>query len=361
MAIVPAEEISPPRRLNIGVVGIGRMGQRHALNILHHVPRANLLCVCSPAKSDLEWADKHLKPYGVQIYETFEEMIETPGLEAVVIASVTALHAKHTVESLERGIHVLCEKPVTTDLDELSKVIAKAESRPEVKVMVGFTRRFDGDYKYAREKVKAGDIGTPIVLRSQGCELLDKSGFFIQYAKVSGGIFVDSAIHDIDLTLSFFGDDVKPKALWATGTAAMHKELEEFHDADNAVGVVEFWGGKIAHYYHSRTTVHGYDNVTEIFGTNGKLSINAVPRKNRVEISDATGVRNEVTPSWIDRYEGAFVTELNEFTAAVLDNTELPMKLTTALTSLKIALGLQESLVTGKKIEFDEQGNRITP
>lgn len=108
-----------PKRLNIGVVGIGRMGQRHALNILHLVPRANLLCVCSPAKPDLEWADQHLKPYGVQIYETFEQMIETPGLEAVVISSATALHASQTLVCLERGIHVLCEKPITTDLDEV--------------------------------------------------------------------------------------------------------------------------------------------------------------------------------------------------------------------------------------------------
>jgi len=226
--------------------------------------------------------------------------------------------------------------------------------------MVGFCRRFDENYMQARKKVQAGEIGTPIVLRSQGCELLDKSGFFVQYAKVSGGIFVDTTIHDIDLTLSFFGEDIKPKALWATGIAAMHKELAEFNDADNAVGVVEFWGGKIAYYYHSRTTTHGYDNCTEIMGTAGKLSINLVPTMNRIQISDASGIRNEAMPSWSDRYEGAFVTELKDFTAAILDGTELPMKLTSAMTSLKIALALQESLVTGKKIEFDENGNKIT-
>lgn len=117
-----------PKKLNIGVVGIGRMGQRHALNILHLIPRANLLCVCSPAKADLEWADQHLKPYGVKIYPTFEEMIETPGLEAVVISSATALHATHSIESLERGIHVLCEKPITTDLDEVGVPLLHSSS-----------------------------------------------------------------------------------------------------------------------------------------------------------------------------------------------------------------------------------------
>jgi myo-inositol 2-dehydrogenase / D-chiro-inositol 1-dehydrogenase len=95
------------------------MGRRHAQNILRLVPRANLLCACSPAKPDLVWAAKHLKPYGVQVFTTFEEMIETPGLEAVIIASATEFHMQQTVAALDRGIHVLCEKPVCTSESEV--------------------------------------------------------------------------------------------------------------------------------------------------------------------------------------------------------------------------------------------------
>src|SRR5690242_5081295 len=91
-------------RLNVGVVGIGRMGRRHALNILRQAPRATLLCTCSPAEQDLVWADEHLKPYGVQIFATFAQMIQTPGLEAVIIASATEFHLEHTIAALDRGI-----------------------------------------------------------------------------------------------------------------------------------------------------------------------------------------------------------------------------------------------------------------
>jgi myo-inositol 2-dehydrogenase/D-chiro-inositol 1-dehydrogenase len=108
------------RKLNVGVVGIGRVGQRHALNILNQVPRANLLCACSPKESDLAWADKHLVPHGVQVYRTFEELIDTPQLEAVIVASLTSLHTEHTTAALDKGIHVLCEKPVCTSVDEVS-------------------------------------------------------------------------------------------------------------------------------------------------------------------------------------------------------------------------------------------------
>jgi myo-inositol 2-dehydrogenase / D-chiro-inositol 1-dehydrogenase len=89
-------------RLNVGVVGIGRMGQRHALNILRLVPRARLLCACSPAQPDLVWAEENLVPYGVKVYSTFEEMIETPGLEAVIVSSVTGLHMAHTTAARDR-------------------------------------------------------------------------------------------------------------------------------------------------------------------------------------------------------------------------------------------------------------------
>jgi myo-inositol 2-dehydrogenase/D-chiro-inositol 1-dehydrogenase len=235
----------------------------------------------------------------------------------------------------------------------------KVEAHPNTMVMVGFVRRFDENYRAALTKIRNGVIGSPIIVRSQGAEKLDKSGYFIEYARHSGGIFVDSVVHDIDLTLSFLGEDVQPKSLWATGLITHHHEMKDFQDADNAVGVVSFWDGRIAHYYHSRTTAHGYDNCTEIIGTEGKISINLVPNHNRLQVSNTAGIQQDATPSWIHRYEDAFVTELEQFTYAIREKKELPLKLSSAYTGLKIALALQESLVTGKKIDFDEHGERI--
>ncbi|GKT52864.1 nad binding rossmann fold-containing protein [Colletotrichum tofieldiae] len=348
------------KTLNVGVVGIGRMGQRHALNVQNLVPRAKLVCACSPAKADLLWADQHLKPHGVKVYATFEEMIETPGLEAVIISSITELHLPQTLAAFNKGIHVLCEKPICRSVTELETLCEHVESKPETRVMVAFCRRFDDSYQDAREKVKAGAIGRPFVFRSHGCEKLDQSPFFQQYLKNSGGIYFDSAIHDIDLSLMFLGEDSVPKSVSAVGTAAFFPDLAKTGDADNAVGVCEFWDGKIAHFYHSRSSSHGYDNVTEIFGTTGKLTVNSTPRKNRVEICDTDGfVKVEPTPSWYDRYISAFVVEANAFVDAVLDNKPLPIPLRSAVTSLRIATGLQESLRSGQKIYFSRQGQAM--
>lgn len=223
--------------------------------------------------------------------------------------------------------------------------------------MVGFMRRFDESYLEAYEKIQQGAIGRPIIVRSQGCEVTDDGPFFKKMFQNCGGIFIDSAIHDIDLSLRFLGEDSLPKSVSAVGVSVMHKDLEEIGDADNAIGVCEYWNGKIAYFYHSRTAKQGYDNPTEIFGTEGKLSVNLVPRSNAVELSDKDGyVKTGVTPGWYERYAMAFVREARDWVDALLDNKPMPVPLTSVLTSLRIATALQESLRTGKKIYFTREG-----
>jgi hypothetical protein len=82
---------------------------------------------------------------------------------------------------------------------------------------------------------------------------------------------------------------------------------------DRAVGVGEFYGGRIAYYYLSRITFHGYDNCTEIIGSEGKTSINLVANANRVQLSNIAGIQQDTTPGWIERYADAFVTEVEAF------------------------------------------------
>ncbi len=131
---------------------------------------------------------------------------------------------------------------------------------PSLKVICGFSRRFDASYRDAYDKLKAGVIGTPSVFRSQTCDKLDPSGFFVEYAQFSGGIFVDCSIHDIDLALWFFGDDSRVKSVSAIGITAVEPGLRKYNDRDNALGLVEFWGGKIAQLFCSRMMAAGQED-----------------------------------------------------------------------------------------------------
>lgn len=225
--------------------------------------------------------------------------------------------------------------------------------------MAGFSRRFDASYRDASDKIFQNKaIGSPFMVRSNTCDLRDETGFFVRYASRNGGIFVDCAIHDIDLSLWYLGNPI-PKACWAAGTLQHHPELKGLSDVDNAVGVVEFWGGKIAYFYCSRTQAHGHDVCTEITGTDGKIMVNVIPKQNNVVIADKLGMRHEVQPEYWQRFQDAFALEANEFVGAILDDKEVPVKLETGITVMKIGQGLQHALLTGEVVRFNESGERL--
>ncbi|KAF2113149.1 hypothetical protein BDV96DRAFT_151844 [Lophiotrema nucula] len=348
-----------PKKLQIAAAGLGRMGKRHALNFLDRTPRAELVAAFSPDPEELQWAEQHLKPYGVTLYDNYDKMIEQKGLDAVVIGTATSVHAEEAIKAIEKNLHVLCEKPLSTDVEVCKDVVAVAKKHPHLTFMCGFSRRFDASYRDAYKKVEEGLIGRPTILRSQTCDKHDPSGFFVDYAAWSGGVFVDMTVHDIDLTLWFFGDEIVPKSISAHGVVAVQPGLKKYNDYDNAVGIVEFYGGKIAYYYNSRMMAHGQEDVTEVIGTEGKVSINLNPQQNLVNVYTPAGITREIPPHYYGRFEYAFVAEANEFTAACLDGTRLPNKPRNAVKAVQIGAWLQEALVSGKQIHFDETGRRV--
>lgn len=161
-----------------------------------------------------------------------------------------------TIEAAETdNLTALLQSQAVVDAYRLSQV-----DNPKQKVICGFSRRFDASYRDAHQKMTSGMLGRTCVFRSQTCDMYDPSGFFVEYAQFSGGIFVDCSIHDIDLSLWFFGEDVAVKSVTAIGITALSEELNKYNDRDNALGVVEFYGGKIAQLFCSRMMAAGQED-----------------------------------------------------------------------------------------------------
>ncbi|KAK4547918.1 hypothetical protein LTR36_010637 [Oleoguttula mirabilis] len=347
------------RKLQVAISGLGRMGARHARHFLERTPRAELVAAFDPTPSAMAWAKQHLEPFGVKLYTDFDEMLKHPGLEAVVVAGITTEHAPQTIRAIQADKHVLCEKPLSTSLAICQDVLDAAKLKPQLKVLCGFSRRFDASYRNAFDQIDAGNIGRPAILRSQTCDKFRDDNYFVEYAKFSGGIFVDANVHDIDLAFWYFGQDSIVKSVVAAGTVSRTAGLEKYGDVDNGVGIVEFWGGKIAYFYSSRMMMAGQTDTTEIIGTHGKITVNANPANDLVEMHESTGIRREIAQTYYDRFEQAFVTESNEFTECILDGKKLPFKLSGAVQAVKIACALQESVRSGKKLNFDEHGVQL--
>lgn len=182
------------KRVNIGVVGLGRMGKRHVHNLIYRVPRANVVAVCTNLDHELEWGcnNQEYQEFGITVYDDYEKMLRHPGIQAIWVSTSTDVHAIQTLKGIQSGLHVLCEKPLSTGIAEAQHVVDVAAKRPELKVMAAFSRRFDASYRDAAKKIlEDGVIGKPFMVRSQTGDLLDTTGFFVRYATRNGGIFVD--------------------------------------------------------------------------------------------------------------------------------------------------------------------------
>ena len=302
--------------IKIGAVGLGRLGFEHASNLRFSIPNVELVALCDMNEEKLnrtakEWDVPHA-------YTDFSAMIQNKALDAVAITSPSALHADQIALALDNGLHVFCEKPLGTTVDECKVAEAAVKKHPDLVFMLGFMRRYDPSYAYARKMVFEGKIGKPILFRGYSQDPETAISGAIAYAGHSGGQFIDMAVHDIDLARWFMGSD--PKTIFAIGGCYAHPEFAQFNDGDNVSALMHLQNGSMAFLFAGRTAPHGYNVETEIVGTKGTLRIASVPQKNMVEILDEHGVRKECSQDFIERFGDAYRNEMNEFIACIRES-----------------------------------------
>ena len=331
--------------VNVGIAGLGRMGQRHAAQLALRTPGARLVAACSPIEAERHWARDTL---GVTaLYDDYAALLRDPQVQAVAIVTPTTLHAEQTIAALEAGKHVFVEKPLALDVASCERVEAVARRHPQLVAMVGFVRRFDRDYLEAKAQIDAGRIGRPFLIRSQTCDKNDPDGFFVRFAPTSGGIFMDCSVHDIDVARWMLGNP-KVERVFATGTIALHPDLADCGDVDNGLAIVEFEGGARAQFYASRTQAHGNDIHTEVIGTAGSIGVGDGARCDRVQSRDAAGVHHRVLADFIERFDDAFQREMAAFVAACLGAAPVPLTLSDATEATRIGVAITKSLKSGQ-------------
>ncbi|HSV86500.1 MAG TPA: Gfo/Idh/MocA family oxidoreductase, partial [Levilinea sp.] len=265
--------------IRLGIVGLGRLGYQHAQNIAYRTPGVDLGAFCSILPEELARAGKDFP--AAKAYTDFTEMLQDKTLDAIFIASPSGLHCQHIESALTAGYHVFSEKPLGVNVPECEHIEQVVARYPEQVFMLGFMRRYDASYAYARELVDAGRIGKPFMVRSISLDPEAAIAGAIRFAPTSGGIYLDMAVHDIDLSNWFLGGE--PQSVYAVGGAFVHSEFAGFDDCDNATVVLQYHNGGIAMLYVGRTAAHGYHIETEVIGPKGSLRIGSVPQKNLVQ------------------------------------------------------------------------------
>jgi myo-inositol 2-dehydrogenase / D-chiro-inositol 1-dehydrogenase len=304
-------------KLNIGIIGAGRIGKVHAETIAFRLPEAVPAAITD---INLAAAREVASRCGIPcVAERSEDILADPKIDAVLICSSTNTHAGLVVAAARAGKHIFCEKPIDHSLEKIDLALEAVE-KAGVKLQVGFNRRFDANFERVRKAVVSGEIGKPHLLHIIS---RDPAPPPISYVKVSGGMFLDMTIHDFDMARFLIGDEVEE--IYTAGAVMVDPEIGRAGDLDTALVVLRFRNGVIGTIDNSRKAVYGYDQRVEILGSSGAISTgNCYP--NQAVISTATSVRRDLPLNFfMDRYTESFVNELRAFVEAVLEDKPTPV------------------------------------
>lgn len=339
------------KKIKLGIVGLGRLGKKHAENIAFRIPNAELAAVCSIVKEEVEDAVKNWGiPYG---YTEFSEMLRNSELDGIVIASPSTEHCSQIEEALDAGFHVFSEKPLGVNLEECKAAERAVERHNDKVFFLGFMRRYDDSYAYAKQKIQEGAIGKPILIRCYGLDPVHAVKGAIAFAEKSGGLFLDMAIHDIDLARWYLG--AEPRSVYAVGGCYAYPEFQQYHDADNGAALMQFENDTIGMFYAGRTCAHGYHIETEIIGTEGSLRIGTIPEKNLVTVFNHAGVVRECVAGFLERFEKAYLNEMQEFVNCILEERKPEVTVYDGTKSTKAAYAARESFENNQLILIEQE------
>ena len=335
--------------INVGIIGAGRIGQVHAKSILTGVSNARILAIADPYMKPAvaDWAES----VGIEgIYQDYRKILEDPRIDAVLICASTNLHAQLSLEAIAAGKHIFCEKPIDQSIERIEEVKAALLASPKKLVyQVGFNRRYDHNYRAMRKAVEEGRIGEVQYVRVSS---RDPEPPPAEYAAVSGGIFMDMMIHDLDMVRYLSGQEVVE--LYAQGACLIDPAISEAGDVDTATVTLKLSNGALATIDGSRKAVYGYDQRGEVFGSKGCVTSSNDSESNIV-LSTVDGVTSE-KPLWffLERYMGSYQAEIREFINCIEKGTEPWVGIEDGLVSIKLALACAKSLKNNRPVRIDE-------
>ncbi len=273
--------------VNIGMIGFGFMGGVH-LSAIERIDNATLTAVSSrtrptadaPPRGNLHHLKSAALPANINWYSDWQQLLLAPDVDAIDICLPTYLHKEVILSALERGKHVLCEKPMALTPSDCDQLLEAANKSGRV-FMVGHVLRFMFPYRYASSFISSASDG---VVKT--CTMKRKTGYpqwseWLSNEHYSGGAIFDLLIHDIDQALKLFG---QPSAVTAVSDGEIDTMRGTLH-YDNGLQV-QIEGGWYTPDlpFSAGFQITGKDSVLSFEG--GKLELALSGRNQTVDIPE---------------------------------------------------------------------------
>jgi myo-inositol 2-dehydrogenase/D-chiro-inositol 1-dehydrogenase len=287
--------------LNVGVIGVGLIGQDHIRRLTTVLSGARVVAV---ADVDVERARGIAADLAATAHSSGEDLIADPAVDAVVVTSWGPTHEPYVLACIAAGKPVFCEKPLATTRAACERIVDAEVAAGRRLVQVGFMRRYDPQYRAMKEVLTNGRIGAPLVVHAAHRNPSVPGHY------TSDMVITDTVVHDIDTARWLLDDEVA--AVTVLTPRVSTKAAPGVNDP--LVVLLEMAGGVLVDVEASVNAAYGYDIRGEILGEDGT-----------VELSESSGVivkhdgwfAGRVPANWAERFARAFDLEFQEWVDAV--------------------------------------------
>ncbi len=358
------------KKLKIGIIGCGGIANGKHMPALSRVKEVEMVAFCDIIK---ERAEKAAKQYGTpdaKVYEDYKELLKDTSIDVVHVLTPNREHSFITVDALESGKHVMCEKPMAINTAEAQKMLDAAK-RTGKKLTIGYQNRFRADSQFLKEACDAGELGEiyyakATALRRRG---VPTWGVFMNKEEQGGGPLIDIGTHSLDLTL-WMMNNYKPKMVVGTvykklghqtnqGNNFGNWDPEQYTVEDSAFGFIVMENGATISLESSwalNIGKNGGEAMTTLCGTEagadmkGGLHINSI-RHNR-QCDEEVNLK----AGGVDFFEGASSepadVEAHQWIQAILNDTDPIVLPEQAIVVTQILEAIYKSAAEGKPVMF---------
>lgn len=334
-----------PGRVRIGVIGCGAIARyTHFRGYAQLTDEVDVVALADPFRENLSLlGDMHNIPTDSR-YVSYEDLLARDDIDAVSICTPNYLHGPQTVDALQAGKHVLCEKPMATTVETAMAMVKAAEDTGKI-LMVGFTHRYMKHNQVTKQLLDEGAIGKPFMIRVRFAHdgpyksWVATTDWFFRPEKAGGGALLDMGIHALDICRYMLGEITTVSG--QLGTFGKDIVVEDtavinLSFGDHALGYIETgWSSK-----------EGVSGL-EIYGTEGSIVVDYVTPIRIFRA--ATRKWEEIT----DAKNDAAVAEMHHFVECIKSRKQPLTSGEDGLISVQLAAAVYESARTGCVIYLD--------
>ena len=315
------------KTVNVGVIGVGAMGENH-VRVYHKMEEANLLAVSDVSERALK---KIEKKYGAKGYTDYNALLENPEIEAVSVCVPTTFHYSVVMEAIKHKKHVLVEKPIAFTLEEAEEMIAAAKEAG-VMLATGHVERFNPAVQKAKELIEDGVIGDVVSAFAKRVGPLPPRIKDV-------GVSIDLAIHDLDIMNYLFDEDVTQVY------GSMNSSFDDSEFEDHAEIMVNFDNEATGIIEVNWLTPYKRREL-ELTGTVGIISVDYI--KQSIEVYGKFAQDIQI------KHEEPLKGELKSFLNAVVNDIEPEITGEDGIKALKMVIAANRSSKEHKPISFEE-------